>query len=112
MRQAAIQAGRENIEKARKGISRATIPACCKQIEANGVAVVTPTAEERAAFVAATRPVYDKWAKTIGAGSGEEGGSGHRQALRRRRDDRSGGPARQRPRLRFERARHGRRPWR
>jgi tripartite ATP-independent transporter DctP family solute receptor len=66
VRQAAIQAGRENIEKSRKGISAAD-PALLKQIEANGVAIVTPTAEERNAFVAATRPVYEKWTKTIGA---------------------------------------------
>jgi TRAP-type transport system periplasmic protein len=65
VRQAAIQAGRENVEKARKGIT-ATDPTLLKQIEANGVAVVTPSAEERAAFVAATRAVYDKWSKTIG----------------------------------------------
>jgi tripartite ATP-independent transporter DctP family solute receptor len=66
VQQAAIQAGRENIEKARKGITAAD-PALLKQIEANGVAVVTPTAEERNAFVAATKPVYEKWTKTIGA---------------------------------------------
>jgi tripartite ATP-independent transporter DctP family solute receptor len=66
VRQAAIQAGRENVEKARKGISAAD-PALLKQIEANGVAIVTPTAEERATFVAATRAVYQKWTKTIGA---------------------------------------------
>jgi len=29
--------------------------------------VTNLTAEQRAAFVQATRPVYDKWAKTIGA---------------------------------------------
>jgi len=66
VRQAALQAGKENIEKARKGITAAD-PSLLKQIEANGVAVVTPTAAERGAFVAATRGVYDKWTKTIGA---------------------------------------------
>jgi TRAP-type C4-dicarboxylate transport system substrate-binding protein len=66
VRAAAIQAGRENVEKARKGITVAD-PTLLKQIEANGVAIVTPSAEERKAFVTATRPVYDKWAKTIGA---------------------------------------------
>jgi tripartite ATP-independent transporter DctP family solute receptor len=65
VRQAALQAGKENVEKARKGISAAD-PGLLKQIEANGVAVVSPSAEERAAFVAATRPVYEKWTKTIG----------------------------------------------
>jgi TRAP-type C4-dicarboxylate transport system substrate-binding protein len=65
VRLAAIQAGKENIEKARKGISAAD-PTLLKQIEANGVAVVTPTAAERQAFIDATRPVYEKWSKTIG----------------------------------------------
>lgn len=65
VRQAAIQAGKENIEKSRKGITAAD-PALLKQIEGNGVAIVTPTTEERAAFVAATRGVYEKWTKTIG----------------------------------------------
>lgn len=65
VRQAAIQAGKENIEKARKGITPAD-PSLIKQIEGNGVAVVTLTPEERKAFVAATRPVYDKWSKTVG----------------------------------------------
>jgi tripartite ATP-independent transporter DctP family solute receptor len=66
VRQAAIQAGKENIDKSRKGITAAD-PTLLKQIEANGVAVITPSAEERAAFVAATRAVYDKWANNIGA---------------------------------------------
>jgi tripartite ATP-independent transporter DctP family solute receptor len=65
VRQAALQAGRENVEKARKGIA-GTDNAALKQIEAAGVTVTTLTAEQRAAFVQATRPVYDKWSKTIG----------------------------------------------
>lgn len=66
VRQAALQAGRENIEKARKGIA-GNDNAVLKQIEAAGVTVTQPTAAQRDAFVQATRPVYDKWAKTIGA---------------------------------------------
>ncbi len=65
VRQAALQAGRENIEKARKGIA-GNDNSVLKQIEASGVTVTTLTAEQRAAFVQATRPVYDKWSKTIG----------------------------------------------
>ena len=65
VRQAALQAGRENVEKARKGIA-GNDNAVLKQIEASGVTVTHPTAEQRAAFVQATRPVYDKWSKTIG----------------------------------------------
>ena len=66
VRQAAVQAGRENVEKARKGIA-GNDTAVLKQIESSGVAVVSPTAAQREAFVKATRPVYEKWAKTIGA---------------------------------------------
>lgn len=66
VRQAALQAGRENVDKARKGIA-GNDNAVLKQIEASGVTVTHLTAEQRDAFVKATRPVYDKWAKTIGA---------------------------------------------
>ena len=65
VRQAALQAGRENVEKARKGVAGYD-NTVLKQTEASGVTVTNPTAEQRAAFIQATRPVYDKWAKTIG----------------------------------------------
>ncbi len=65
VRQAALQAARENVEAARKGIA-GTDNAVLKQIEASGVTVTTPSAAQRDEFVKATRPVYDKWAKTIG----------------------------------------------
>jgi TRAP-type transport system periplasmic protein len=66
VRQAAVQAGRENVEKSRKGIA-GTDNAVLKQIEAAGVTVTQPSAAQRAVFVQATRPVYDKWAKSIGS---------------------------------------------
>ncbi|MBS1188600.1 MAG: dicarboxylate transporter-DctP subunit [Rhodocyclaceae bacterium] len=66
VRQAALQAGRENVEKARKGIAGSD-NAVLKQIEAAGVTVTALTPEQRGEFVKATRPVYDKWSKTIGA---------------------------------------------
>jgi tripartite ATP-independent transporter DctP family solute receptor len=66
VRQAALQAGRENVANARKGIAGAD-NAVLKQIEASGVTVTTLSPEQREAFVKATRPVYEKWAKTIGA---------------------------------------------
>ncbi len=66
VRQAALQAGRENVEKARKGIA-GNDNAVLKQIEAAGVTVTQLSPAQRDAFVQATRPVYDKWAKTIGA---------------------------------------------
>jgi tripartite ATP-independent transporter DctP family solute receptor len=66
VRQAALQAASENVEKARKGIAGGD-NAVLKQIEAAGVTVTTLTPEQRNAFVQATRPVYEKWSKTIGA---------------------------------------------
>ncbi len=66
VRQAAVQAARENVDKSRKGIA-GNDNAVLKQIEAAGVVVTQPTAEQRAAFVQATRGVYDKWSKTIGS---------------------------------------------
>lgn len=66
VRQAALQAGRENVEKARKGIAGSD-NAVLRQIEASGVTVSQLTPAQRDAFVLATRPVYHKWAKTIGA---------------------------------------------
>lgn len=65
VRQAALQAGKENVEKARKGIAGGDNEVL-KQIEASGVKVTSLSDAQRDAFVKATRPVYDKWAKTIG----------------------------------------------
>ena len=65
VRDAAIEAGRYCIELARDGMTGDS-PAAHKTIEGLGVKIVKLTAPERAAFVKATRPVYDKWAKQIG----------------------------------------------
>ena len=65
VRQAALQAGKENVEKARKGIAGGDNEVL-KQIEASGVKVTSLTDAQREAFVKATRPVYEKWAKQIG----------------------------------------------
>ena len=63
--QAALQAGKENVEKARKGIAGGDNEVL-KQIEAGGVKVTSLSDAQRDAFVKATRPVYEKWAKQIG----------------------------------------------
>ena len=65
VREAAIDAGKYNIQIAREGMTGAD-PAVLKNIESLGVKVVKLTAQERAEFVKVTRPVYDKWAKQIG----------------------------------------------
>ena len=65
MRQAAIEAGKEEIAIARKGVVEADKP-LLKQIEGLGVTVTQLSPAEREAFVKATRPVYDKWKSQVG----------------------------------------------
>ena len=67
VRQAAIDAGKEQIAIARKGLAEADKP-LLKDIAGLGVNIVQLTPQEREAFVKATRPVYDKWKNQIGAG--------------------------------------------
>ncbi|MGQ9858755.1 MAG: DctP family TRAP transporter solute-binding subunit [Thermodesulfobacteriota bacterium] len=65
VREAALEAGREEIAEARKGL----VPpddSLVKQIESMGVQVVRLTDAEKEAFRKATREVYQKWAKQIG----------------------------------------------
>ena len=66
VRQAAIDAGKQEITIARKGLAEADKP-LLKDIAANGVTVTQLSPQERDAFVKATRPVYDKWKNQIGA---------------------------------------------
>jgi tripartite ATP-independent transporter DctP family solute receptor len=66
VRQAAIDAGKQEIAIARKGLTEADKP-LLKDIAAMGVTVTQLTPAEREVFVKATRPVYEKWKKTIGA---------------------------------------------
>ncbi len=66
VRQAAIDAGKEEIVIARKGLVEADKP-LLKDIAGMGVTVTQLTPAEREAFVKATRPVYDKWKPTVGA---------------------------------------------
>ncbi|WP_053843471.1 DctP family TRAP transporter solute-binding subunit [Paracidovorax avenae] len=66
VRQAAIDAGKEQIAIARKGMVEADKP-LLKEIAGHGVTVTQLTPGERQAFVQATRPVFDKWKGQIGA---------------------------------------------
>ena len=66
VKQAAIEAGKEEIAIARKGVVEADKP-LLKQIADLGVTVTQLSPAEREAFVKATRPVYDKWKGQIGA---------------------------------------------
>jgi TRAP-type C4-dicarboxylate transport system substrate-binding protein len=66
VRQAAIEAGDQEIAIARKGLT-GTDTSMIKEVEALGVKVTQPTAAEIAEFKKVLKPVYDKWAKQIGA---------------------------------------------
>lgn len=66
VRQAAIDAGKEEIAIARKGLVEAGKP-LLKEIAALGVTITELSPAEREAFVKVTRPVYDKWKSQIGA---------------------------------------------
>jgi tripartite ATP-independent transporter DctP family solute receptor len=66
VRQAAIDAGQQEIALARKGLTEADKP-LLKDIAGMGVTVTNLSPTERDAFVQATRPVYTKWKATIGA---------------------------------------------
>jgi tripartite ATP-independent transporter DctP family solute receptor len=65
VKQAAVDAGKQEITIARKGLVEADKP-LLKEIAAMGVTVTQLTPDEREAFVKATRPVYEKWKSQIG----------------------------------------------
>jgi tripartite ATP-independent transporter DctP family solute receptor len=65
VRQAAIDAGKQDIAIARKGLVEADKPVL-KEISGMGVTVTQLSPAERDAFVKTTRPVYDKWKGQIG----------------------------------------------
>ena len=66
VREAAIEAGRQEIALARKGLVEAGKP-LLKEVAGLGVTVTELSPAEREAFVKATRPVYNKWKTTVGA---------------------------------------------
>ncbi|VTU13927.1 Extracytoplasmic solute receptor protein YiaO [Variovorax sp. SRS16] len=66
VRQAALDAGKQELVLARKGLVEADKPVL-KEIAGMGVTVTSLNPAERDAFVKATRPVYDKWKSTVGA---------------------------------------------
>ena len=65
VRQAAVDAGKEEIVIARKGLIEADKPVF-KDIAAMGVTVTQLTPAEREVFVKAMRPVYEKWKPVVG----------------------------------------------
>ena len=65
VRQAAVDAGKQEIVIARKGLVEPGKP-LLKDIAGMGVTVTQLTPEQREAFVKVTRPVYEKWKPTVG----------------------------------------------
>ena len=65
VKEAAVEAGRQVIQMARKGLVAPDL-STISEVEKLGVNVVKLSAGEREAFVKATRKVYQKWSKTIG----------------------------------------------
>jgi tripartite ATP-independent transporter DctP family solute receptor len=65
VKQAAVDAGAQEVALARKGLVEADKPVL-KDIAAMGVTVTQLSPAEREAFVKITRPVYDKWKTTVG----------------------------------------------
>ena len=65
VREAAVEAGKQVIELARKGLVAPDL-SMIATVEGLGVNVVKLTPDERAAFVKATEKVYQKWSKSIG----------------------------------------------
>ena len=65
VRQAAIDAGKQQLDIARKGMIEPGQP-LLNEIAALGVNIVRLSPAEREAFVTATRPVYAKWKPQIG----------------------------------------------
>ncbi len=66
VRQAALDAGKQEIAIARKGLDEPGQP-LLKEIAAMGVTITQLTPAEREAFVKTTRPVFEKWKSQIGA---------------------------------------------
>jgi len=68
LRDCAQEAARNNIALARRGLGiPGTDDSALVELRNRNVEVATLTLEEKRAFAAALRPVYDRWASTIGA---------------------------------------------
>ena len=65
VREAAIEAGKQEIALTRKGLTPGDM-SMIKEVEGLGVKVTELSAAEKQAFQKVAQPVYDKWAKQIG----------------------------------------------
>jgi tripartite ATP-independent transporter DctP family solute receptor len=67
IRDCAREAAGKQIEASRKGLGQGGDRSSLEELERRGVAVAVLSDSEKQAFARATRPVYDKWAQTVGA---------------------------------------------
>jgi TRAP-type C4-dicarboxylate transport system substrate-binding protein len=66
VRASAVDAGKQEVAIARKGLTKAD-SSMIREVEALGVKVTELSAAERGEFQRVLKPVYDKWVKTIGS---------------------------------------------
>ena len=84
VRQAAIDAAKKEVDASRAATT-AAIASLGREFRARTVEVIRPSADERAAFSAATKSVYDRWAAEIGptwCGKRKDCGRGPARAAR------------------------------
>ena len=67
IRAAAQEAAKRQIAGTRKGLGQDGDSSSLDEVKKRGVEIAALTADEKAAFAKATRPVFDKWAQTVGA---------------------------------------------
>lgn len=68
VRECAEEAGRQQIALTRRGLGLdGGDDSSMQELRRRGVEVTVLTAQEKAAFARATRPVYEKWSQTVGA---------------------------------------------
>lgn len=68
VRECAEEAGRNQIALTRRGLGLdGGDDSSMRDLRTRGVEVTVLTADQKAAFARATRPVYDRWAQTVGA---------------------------------------------
>ena len=68
VRECAEEAGRQQIALTRRGLGLdGADDSSMQELRRRGVEVTVLTAQEKAAFARATRPVYEKWSQTVGA---------------------------------------------
>src|SRR3546814_19266430 len=93
VREAAIEAGKQEIVIASKGVTPED-PSMLKDIESHGVTVTSLTPEQHEAFVKVNKPVVEKWKKTKGADmvtQAQKDSNTRKKRMEKRREGKEGG---------------------